>query len=324
MKIKTCLLLFIISTLIFSINPGLADDSKLEKTEKPEMPEFHRVQTADDFKKIGNDWGLDGKYTLIADIEIVDETWQPIGSASRPFTGSFSGQFFTITFSKDTKLIQPDGPETNGEANGYGLFGNVEGEAQIHNLTVILKGNMTGENNVGPLVGIVDRPDVNRSIAFWNCSVQSQNNAIVIGKSNVGGIVGSWKNGTIENISSDVTVKAESENAGGLIGNAYVCNISDSFAAGDVKAGQENAGGLIGYVKSGRIFNTYAAGNISSKNNVGGFIGYISDEINLSYCTATGVVKTDESKTKTGFFGGENGGNKSIVNGCFYRGVEVN
>ncbi|WNY27801.1 GLUG motif-containing protein [Methanolapillus ohkumae] len=308
MKIKIFLLLFFLVFLTTSISTSEAEEIQ--------PISMNPVYVADDLKKIGGEWGYNENIILMNDIEIVDETWRPIGYIGKPFTGDVFGGNHTITFTKDTKFVQFSGST---DANGYGLFGNVYG-IKIENLNIITKGNVTGENNAGLLAGVAGGSSSDPTIIF-NCSVRGDENVSVNGKDNVGGLIGSFVNGTMKNCSSNVSTHAETNNVGGLIGYSYLCNISAVSATGSVKAGKNNSGGLIGYDYFSKILNSYATGIVSAgEGNAGGFLGYAQDATKISYCTATGTV---ESPKKTGFIGGWDEENKPIVTGSFYRETEV-
>lgn len=263
-------------------------------------------------------------FTLMNDIEITDEIWKPIGSSAKPFSGSFNGNNHTITFTKDTELLQSI--NANGsENNGYGLFGCV-GTGKIRDLNLVLQGNLTSNGNyTGALVGIVSGTDNTGNswdftkLGLVNCTVSAENYS-VSGLNNVGGLVGYAVNGTFENSSTDCSVIAKGNNAGGFAGAVSNGTFIDSSSSGSVESAK-NAGGFIGMIRIGSISNVSAAGSVKSNESSGGLIGYVSDEIIVLNSIADGNVKP---AGKFGnFIGSWNENYKPDVINCFYQGTEV-
>ncbi|MFW6064775.1 MAG: GLUG motif-containing protein [Candidatus Natronoplasma sp.] len=127
--------------------------------------------------------------------------------------------------------------------------------------------NVSGNDNVGGLVGHNQGATVNNSYATGNVS----------GNDNVGGLVGN-NDGTV---SYDATVSNSyatgdvngDERVGGLVGlNDYEDPIENSYATGDV-SGYTNVGGLVGNNNQGTVDNSYATGAVSGDYSEGGLIG---------------------------------------------------
>jgi len=307
MKFKILLFLFI-AVCSVSISAGWL-----------EPPPEYSIYSVDDLKSI--EFRPEGStFILMNDIEITDEIWKPIGSASRPFQGSFVGNNHTITFTKDTTL-RPS-IETKEGMKGGGLFGNVYG-GLIFDLEIVLQGNLTSESDsTGPLVGFVsgNRIEGISSSLIENCTVRSQNHTIS-GKNNVGGLVGYIENGAVINSSSDCSVKTEENNSGGLVGHVFNSSILDSSSSGKIEAGKYNAGGLIGFSEFGNISNVSATGFVKAEKYAGGLIGYVSNTTVISDSVANGTVKP---KGEFGnFIGGWAENYKPAVSNCFYQKIEV-
>ena len=202
------------------------------------------------------------------------EGFEPIGTANAPFIGSYNGQGNLITNLYISRA----------NTDNVGLFGYVKGtsgkQASISNVHIelagemslslndknlgevtVVQGNVTGQNNVGGLVGTAVNADIT------NCSVVKGN---VIGKTAVGGLVG---NASASNFASDFTSttafahedlkinSSASKTAGGLVGTASgSLNISRSFT--------------LGYT----VLDPYDGYNYGA---VGGFVGYASDNVRL-------------------------------------------
>ena len=171
--------------------------------------------------------------------------WQPI-AVNVTFVGSFDGQGYDIC---DLFIDRPD-------ESSVGLFGSLGDAGTIENVGV--NGNVTGQGNVGTLVG-KNEGAVSNSYATGR----------VIGDKNVGGLVGLDFNG---------------------------CNVTDSYATGNV-TGDTNVGGLVGWNKNGAVSNCYATGRVVGSSNVGGLVGKNSAAGNIAAtdnCYATGPVIGDD------------------------------
>jgi hypothetical protein len=218
-------------------------------------PDVYQIYTEDDLKAMNDDNDIfRTNYFLMNDIEITASVWTPIGSSDKPFTNSFLGNNYTITFTEDVIFRQP----VNTNDTGYGFFGNVHHLAEIRDFTLVFQGNVTSEgfDNTGALVGHADAPSL-----FFNCVVQSQGHSI-FGGSNVGGL------------------------AGHLANNSKIVECSSDFS---VIAEKDYAGGLVGYISSSVVIeNSSANGSVTPPGKFGNFIGgwdekYKPEVINCFY-----------------------------------------
>ena len=101
---------------------------------------YTAIYTAEDLNNIRND--LSGKYILMNDINLSSiDNWEPIGSDSARFTGTFDGNGHVI---KNLTINRPDG-------QAAGLFGYTN-KATIKNLG-LENVDVSGNNNVGGLLG---------------------------------------------------------------------------------------------------------------------------------------------------------------------------
>lgn len=260
--------------------------------------------------------GLDEKYVQVKDIDLSiysGEGWNPIGTSSSSFTGTYDGGNYVIT-----------DLEVKGEGKDYqGLFGYTE-EATIRNVGLI-DNTVTGANYVGGLMGMA-----NSSTTISN----SYSTGSVIGTGNyTGGLLGfalsskindSYATGSITGvrytggllgsaISSPISNSYFTGEAkgigggytGGLTGFANDSTISNSYATGSVEDAGDNTGGFVGQYVLGEISNSYATGSVSSSGNlVGGFVGMAYNSVNISNSHATGSV-TGANKVG-GFVGSAN------------------
>ncbi|UCD21508.1 MAG: hypothetical protein JSW22_05495 [Chloroflexota bacterium] len=220
-------------------------------------------------------------YTELASTTAHNGTgWQPIAGNST-FMGSFDGQAYDIC---DLFIDRPD------ESN-VGLFGVLSDAGTIENVGV--NGNVTGQGNVGTLVGknegavsnsyatgrVIGDNNVGGLVGldFNGCTVtNSYATSNVTGVSNVGGLVGWNKNGTVSNSYATGRVVGTS-NVGGLVGkNSAPGNIaatSNSYATGPV-IGDDIVGGLVGKNdNTGSVSDSYSTGSVTASTNVGGLVG---------------------------------------------------
>ena len=193
--------------------------------------------------------------------------WQPIGTTAvnDTFFGSFDGQGYEIC---DLFIDRPDEPDV-------GLFGVVYEGGAIENVCVVANGNVTGNGDVGVLVG-KNAGTVSNSYCTGN----------VTGNLNVGGLVGWNFGGTVTDTYSTGSVTGL-DNVGGLVG-WNTGTMSNSYATGSV-TGNTSVGGLAGK-NAGTVSNSYATGNVTGDDNIGGLVGKNDKTGTVSNSYSTGSV----------------------------------
>ncbi|MEK5040811.1 DUF4073 domain-containing protein [Sporosarcina sp. FSL K6-3457] len=172
---------------------------------------------------------LTAHYKLGNDIDLnvspynTGEGWEPIGSDSDQFGGSFDGNGKIIS---NLFINRPD------EEN-MGLFGYVSG--QVKNLG-LQNANITGNLKVGALVGTNMGGNISKTSA----------SGVVEGSLFVGGLVG-YSTGTIDKSHATSNVSGQQQSVGGLVGQNNG-SISESYAAGNVSVLPSTSfvGGLVG------------------------------------------------------------------------------
>jgi hypothetical protein len=176
-----------------------------------------------------------------------------------------------------------------------GLFGRIAGaSSQIKNLGVI-NAVISGRWDVGGLVG----SNLGSSVS------NSYSTGSVTGSKYVGGLVGQ-NNGTVSNSYSTVSVTGN-DDVGGLVGRNFG-TVSNSYSTGNV-SGSYYAGGLVGY-NSATVSNCYSTGNVTGNGSVGGLVGENFSTISNSY--STGSVNGSLN------FGGLVGFNYDTVSNSFW------
>ncbi len=226
-------------------------------------------------------------YKLANDISLADFNWVPYS-----FEGRLDGGNFTIS-----------GLKLNNTKQFNGLFSYLYGE--VNNLTL----NEAEVESTNMYQGI---------LAGWNMGTISNVNVNgrVVGKDNVGGLVG-YNTGLIDRARANVVVEAVGPNStsiGGLVGMSNKNEtdykntvITNSEANGSVKNAASNAGGLVG-TNYGDIIGSKSNVEVSGGMGIGGAVGanvgnliQTSASGNVSgYSSVGGLVGVNNSVTITG------------------------
>ncbi len=148
------------------------------------------------------------------------------------FTGTLDGLGRTIS---DLTINRPT-------VNNVGLFGTGQGSA-ISNLG-LLNPIVTGQQQVGALVGLSSGVTVTTSYVIGGT---------VTGTTNVGGMIGQGNFGGIH--------------------PPRPTSITDSYTSNVNVTGTANVGGLVGFNSAGSITNAYSSSVVTGTSNVGGLLG---------------------------------------------------
>jgi hypothetical protein len=222
------------------------------------------------------------QYVLANDIDCSDFAFKPIGSINTPFTGTFDGQGYKISYLKMNMSA----------VNNVALFAATK-NAKIYN-TQLNYVNITGNFMVASLIGVAQNTEIKNISA----------NGKVTGKFNlIGGLIGLLKEkSSLSNSSTNIAVSLINVLDGGNIMGGLVGEVDDSFidksdATGAV-AGYSRVGGLIGQMDSGSVTNSYVTGGkiYSIGLYTGGLIGSIpaTQKVNVSYCYATSDISNSD------------------------------
>ena len=165
---------------------------------------------------------------------------------------------------------------TAGTTGTGGIFGENTGDIDHSSLKNEVKGNVSGVNNVGGLIGINSGTiEGGRDEASHYYKYQIYNNGTITATgngSNIGGLIGYNKKDTT---------------TGSLTAGYNTGNI--------VASGSKNVGGIVGTNEGTvkEVFNTIAGnGSVTGNTNVGGLIGTNSGELSNAYSTSTVVGNT--------------------------------
>ncbi len=246
------------------------------------------------------------------DNNVAELSWEPIGSSSIPYVGTFDGNgktiknlfvnsrttytgFFGSTYSGSIKNITFDNAKV---ISRYEYTGISVGFARctIQGIKTLDNCYVRGRRYTGGIVG--------EMYSHYDIS-DCENRATVEGESAVGGIVGLKDNGnsnqsfSISSCANYGSVSCTKDMAGGIAGQVVSNSVQNSANYGHVKA-YKTTGNIIGYAEECTISNVLAAGDISvdHNSNIGLFVGSISD-----YCQATGILAYNDKATITNLVG---------------------
>lgn len=196
-------------------------------------------------------------------------SWVPIGTANKPYKGTFDGNNKTIT----NLYIKT-------AHNAVGFFCMIMGatiqdlifdNAKVENVsTTYTKALCTGILAGGSDAGTNPPSHIK--------GIKTTKNCTVIGQDGTGGIVGDASNINIENCENRSSVKGESY-VGGIAGNYYYNNIKRCTNYGTVETVKNNSqrtGGIIGYANGTSIEDCANYGKLTSK---GWYYGGIAGEM---------------------------------------------
>lgn len=273
------------------------------------------IKTTEQLANITAD--LQAYYKLGNDINLENiENWVPIGTSTKPFTGTLDGEGYTI---RNMKI--------ENRSSYLGLFGYTDGSTitnlKLNNYNIASEGS--GNNYIGALVGYNQGNVINVSTSGTITIKYSSNY--------VGGLVGYHKSNKISTeINKCCTEGTFNKNisnrtgnyVGGLVGlfegksSTYPATLSNSYSNVDIKA-YNYVGGLIGKLgKYTTIQYSYMTGNIDKSSYGGGLIAQAeTSNITVTNCywdkeksgqttsandLGTGLT-TEEMKTKSSYSG---------------------
>jgi hypothetical protein len=255
-------------------------------------------------------------------ITIIDDRYNSVRKHIGGLVGFTQGETSTVQNSSSTMTINAQAQFTGG------LFGRFEGE-----FSTIKNSNFSGVINartsyVGGLAGLFDGSDLwdsyntgavnvtnptpnaniggllgyaNSKTANYKRLRSSGNVTITNGSADyVGGLVGFFRAGTIEDSSSTGNVSGGRIANGGFIGMLRG-SVDRCYSTGNVTASGRQNGGLVGYLNlTGYIRDSFSTGNVTSADETGGLVGHLNTthgQIAISSSYAFGQVNKDPSST---------------------------
>lgn len=284
-----------------------------------------------------NSGDTDINIILDNDIDLTGIEWTPIGTESRPYTGTFDGNNKTIrgleinqSGTDNVGLIGYLGSGgkvqnvtlTNISVSGANYVGGIAGQTYgtVENCSV--NGTVTGQNQTGGIVG-------RNFSTISGCSAEGT----VTGNTNVGGISGlcvpnydtgtdSLIGSTIEGCHSTATVSGISS-VGGVVGNLGNNSfLMACYSTGNVTAtityGHANVGGVVGINGQGTVTACYhATGKITSSvgDRIGGIAG-CNDQGTFTACYW-------ENNQEQGTGSGSTGGTAKVTDGNWQKAADA-
>ena len=261
------------------------------------------VSTAEELK---NAFAVASEIKLANDIDLTNVDWTPVGTAEKPFSGTFDGQGYTISGLKvaeteyaafiayagentTIKNVTLEDVDINSTKHAAGVVC-ITGEGLlIDNVTV--SGNIVAASYAGGLVHNGANVTVKNSVNNANVSAQR-----------AGGI-GSWLTvgAYLENVANNGTINGFL-GASGIV-HGFAGTIKNAVNKGAVTSGNyEAAAGIAGVQKAasiyeycynyGAITSTYDDANSSAAGILGQSPGSAST---LKYCANYGAVTAEQS-----------------------------
>lgn len=249
--------------------------------------------------------------------KIEELSWVPIGNDAKKYQGTFDGNGKTITNlyinaikenmgigffgytlqSKIKNLTFENANVTNTYSHTGVLVGYAGYGSTLQNIKISNTCQMKGGTFTGGIAGLLDGN-------AYNCV----NYATVQGTQYIGGLCGDYSRtgNSMTACANYGNVTASSLGVGGLVGNFDSGTIQDCANYGDVK-GTESVAGMAGSVYTGKIKNVFSYGNVSATNStqkVGMAFGYSSKgatEGMVAYCSGAKLTANDQEITVKAF-----------------------
>ncbi len=191
-------------------------------------------------------------------------SWTPIGTATKPYTGTFDGEGHTIS-----------GLYYDIFASG-GLFGYVGEGGSVSNVGVV-DSYFCGNNKVGGVCGYSEG-------AIENCYNKK---STVAGAESVGGVCGELAYiGSVSGCYNTGSVTG-TDDVGGIFGYSDATSISECYNTGAI-SGADEVGGICGDSEGidASVSEVYNTGSVKGTSSVGGIFGYsFTADISESYNT---------------------------------------
>ncbi|HHY96636.1 MAG TPA: hypothetical protein GYA04_01245, partial [Acholeplasma sp.] len=191
------------------------------------------------------------------------DDFTPIGTQTRPFYGSFDGNFVEFEISIHNSTL-----------DNQGLFGYF-GVGTIKNLKV--SGIVQGRNNVAGVVGY----------QLSGTVMNVYNFAKIEGTNQVAGIVGQLANGMVQNVYNTGSVTGNGDYAGGIVGYQGNGTVQNTYNRGEIISNRYVAGIVGGANSYTKIINSYSSALVSGASYVNGVVNnrdtYSTTRTNLYY-----------------------------------------
>lgn len=238
-----------------------------------------------------------------------ERSWTPIGNTDNRYQGTFDGNgktisnlyinatsyeagagFFGYADAGSIKNITFDKAKVNsiGPPCNTGILAGFAGSCMIENIKTLASCSVEGNFYTG---GIAGRAMGN----ILNC----ENRAAVKGNASVGGIAAEYKgkDNSITSCSNYGAVTSTSSKVGGMVGSFEIGTIQNCANYGDI-AGRNFVGNLIGFINECNLNNVLGAGNVTATSDTD-FAGLLVGCIDNSSSTASGILAYNSSAKLT-------------------------
>lgn len=280
---------FYITVVAVTESEGRSDGVSIAITIPDTLRTITCITTADELAEINGSVDPASHYLLLNDLSLseytIGEGWNPIGSSSQPFMGTFDGNEYGISglyISRSTAY--------------NGLFGDVSTGTIMNLRLTSIAVHCQAADYVGGLAGRAIAGSVIKNILV---------SGDVSGSGATGGIIGAFE-GDLQQASFRGGVSSETGNAGGLIGEHQEGPVSNSYAMATVNSNNGaggNAGGIIGTSANGSVSFCYAKSNVTGAAFLDGLvaqrngISVTSSYFDAEFFNGSTSPDTDEEKT---------------------------
>lgn len=258
-------------------------------------PKNYEVSTVEQFKQICTDKKLLGATIILkADLDFENQSLNPIGSESNPFTGNIYGNGKKIS----NLCLKSSGNSTH---SNFGLFGYIK-NATISGLVLnnvsfaeSISNSSISDVNIGLVCGRAESSSIKNCSIYYNSKI----NLSLDGQTSyaIGGLVGEASNTTIAYCYSQASLSVDQYNAqylgngnnpleyalGGLVGKMTKTNISLSYSSSAIISN------VIGNETLNDSYNIYSF--------VGGLVGEVTNSRSNDYyiksCFFDGLVNSN-------------------------------
>lgn len=229
----------------------------------------------------GSPANLSADAKLTADVNMNENFWVPIGTAGKPYTGTFDGNGHTISGLEITKASTADAE--------YGMFGHLKGT--VKNLTVNQSYFSSGTNNtnvykIGTIAAVMEGGTISNCEVLSFLNTKSKKDGIALGGF-VGQVTGA---SVIENSTS--SSRLQTYLGGGFVGRASASLVVDNvISKADINTYANSKadvntdfGGIVGHTDAGSdvtISNSASYAEISNAQYAGGFVGYALGRVEI-------------------------------------------
>lgn len=246
----------------------------------------YQISSCEEFMEINDHLGEVNYYILTTDLDCAEyESDMRVGSEFAPFIGDFDGNDHSILF--DIELE---------EGEFVGLFARIQ-DTTITDLTV--GGYIFGRRYLGGLTGFAFDSVINNCVSdvVIDSNMDPEDNTADM----VGGLVGFFVDGLMDNSEATGDIYGQYENIGGLAGMILGSTVTDSSASGSVY-GYYDTGGFAGDVDESTVSGLAATGYTEGFSFVAGLIGDTDTDVSITDSYATGDVYAadDEENQYTG------------------------